>query len=97
LATKLFVGNLPYDTDATELLGWFERNGFPAEDVCLSVDRLSGHPRGFGSVQIGDEVAMQCVRACNGRDSLGRTLIINIAQPLRRPYRTARARSFTAT
>jgi RNA recognition motif-containing protein len=79
VAKKIFVGNLPYETNASDLLAWFQRNGFPAETVDLSVDRLSGHPRGFGFVKMNEQVAKQCVIACNGQDFLGRTLIVNEA------------------
>ena len=91
LAKKIFVGNLPYDADANQLLAWFRRNGFPADAVNLSFDRLSGHPRGFGFVEMNEQLAARCVLACNGQDFLGRTLIVNEAPP--RPERRTFTRS----
>jgi RNA recognition motif-containing protein len=92
LAKKIFVSNLPYETDANQLLAWFHRNGFPADGVDLSIDRLSGHPRGFGFVHIDEHLAKRCVTACNGQDFLGRLLIVNEAQPTHERRRTARTR-----
>jgi RNA recognition motif-containing protein len=82
VAKKIFVSNLPYETNANQLLAWFRNNGFPAEAVDLSVDRLSGHPRGCGFVRMSEEFAKQCVLACNGQDFVGRTLIVNEVKPL---------------
>ena len=82
LRKKIFVGNLPYQTDESQLREWFVRNGFPAQSVDIAVDRLSGQPRGFGFVEMSEDLAVRCVMACNGQDFLGRTLVINDAQSL---------------
>ena len=92
MAKKIFVGNLPYSTNENQLLAWFRRNGFPAEAVDLSVDQLSGHPRGFGFVRMSEQLAKQCVLACNGQDFLGRTLIVNEAKSVQKRSRVARPR-----
>ena len=92
MANKIFVGNLPYETEESELLEWFQSNGFPADGVNLSIDRLSGHPRGFGFVQMDEQLTKHCVLACNGQDFLGRTLIVNEAQPLQQRRSLARSR-----
>ena len=90
---RIFVGNLPYEVDEDQLLAWFERNGFPADAANISVDNLSGHPRGFGFVEINEQLAEACVSACNGQDFLGRALIVNAAQPLLERRRAGAARS----
>jgi RNA recognition motif-containing protein len=77
---KIFVGNLPYQANANQLQEWFMTNGFPAQSVSIIVDRFSGQPRGFGFVEMSEELAVRCVMACNGQDFLGRTLVINDAQ-----------------
>jgi RNA recognition motif-containing protein len=79
LAKKIFVGNLPLDADEAQLRAWFRRNGFPTEAVSISIDRLSGQPRGFGFVEMSENVAEHCILACNGQDFLGRTLVISEA------------------
>jgi len=87
LIKKIFVGNLPYEAKENQLAEWFLANGFPIDSISITVDRLCGQPRGFGFVEMSDKLADRCVRACNGQDFLGRTLIINEASSLseRRP------------
>lgn len=77
MTKRIFVGNLPYEADENQLHEWFKRNGFPAKSVTIAVDRLSGQSRGFGFVELTDEQTLLCILSCNGRDFLGRTLIIN--------------------
>lgn len=82
MAKKIFVGNLPYQANEQQLREWFLANGFTAESVNISIDRLSGQPRGFGYVEMKDALARRCILACNGQDFLGRTLVINEASPV---------------
>ena len=82
LAKRIFVGNLPYQTDERELSAWFEGYGYPASSVNIAADRLSGQPRGFGFVEMEEDLTARCIRACNGQDFLGRTLVVNEAHPL---------------
>ena len=82
MVKKIFVGNLPYQAKENQLAEWFMANGFPINSVTITTDRLSGHPRGFGFVEMSDKLADRCVLACNGQDFLGRTLIINEASSL---------------
>ena len=85
---KIFVGNLPYQLNPTDLTEWFTRKGFPATSIDLAMDRISGQPRGFGFIEINENLADRCVLACNGLDFLGRTLVVNDASLLqRRPSR----------
>jgi RNA recognition motif-containing protein len=80
---KLFVGNLPYQANETELQDWFSRSGVAPDNVSIIRDRFSGESRGFGFVEIGnDDEAERAVQACNGQDFLGRTLVVNEARPM---------------
>ena len=78
---KIFVGNLPYDAAENDLGEWFATNGFPPASVEISVDQLTGQPKGFGFIEIEDKLVRRCILRCNGQDFLGRTLIINEAPP----------------
>lgn len=78
---KIFVGNLPYQTAENDLGEWFTKNGFPPSSVEISVDQLTGQPKGFGFIEIEDKLVRRCVLKCNGQDFLGRTLVINEAPP----------------
>jgi cold-inducible RNA-binding protein len=88
---KIFVGNLPYQADEHQLREWFSVNGFPALSVNIVVDRISGQPRGFGFVEVSEDIAVRCLLACNGQDFLGRTLIVNNAETLAESRITSRS------
>jgi len=46
-------------------------------------DRFSGEARGFGFVDINDVAAGQrAIEACNGRDLMGRAVVVNEARPM---------------
>ena len=80
---KLYVGNLPYQADEAELQNWFAQAGITVESVTVVRDRFSGGPRGFGFVEIADrDEGLRAVQACNGRDLLGRALVVNEARPM---------------
>jgi RNA recognition motif-containing protein len=52
-------------------------------------DRFSGEARGFGFVEINDEnVANQAIQTCNGKQLMGRALVINEARPAERRERS---------
>ncbi|MGO9095658.1 MAG: RNA recognition motif domain-containing protein [Bryobacteraceae bacterium] len=81
---KLYVGNVPYQATDEDLRNMFTLAGVTLDSVNIVRDRFSGEPRGFAFVEIGnDEEAQKAIRACNGKDLLGRTLVINEARPPR--------------
>lgn len=81
---KLYIGNVPYQATDGELQSWFEQAGFQVQSATLVRDRYSGEPRGFGFVEIGnDEDAERAIQTLNGKDFLGRNLIVNEARPPR--------------
>lgn len=81
---KLYIGNVPYQATEGELQSWFEQAGVRVDQVSLIRDRYSGEPRGFGFVEIGnDDDAQRAIEALNGKDFLGRNLVVNEARPPR--------------
>ena len=80
---KLYVGNLPYQASEADLQNWFNQAGVTVESVTLMRDRYSGEARGFGFVEIADSDLDRAVQACNGKDMMGRTLVVNEARPMR--------------
>ena len=79
---KLYVGNLPYQASEQDLEDIFAGAGFAVDQVQIIRDRMSGESRGFGFVEIEDDQAgTQAVAACNGKDCLGRNLVVNEARP----------------
>src|SRR5881409_3642551 len=79
--TKLFVGNLSYNTTENDLQDAFSAHGTVVE-ANLMMDRMSGRPRGFGFVTMGSpEEAQKAIEALNGAQLDGRALTVNIARP----------------
>src|SRR5882672_2349232 len=79
--TKLFVGNLSFNTTENDLQDAFAAHGTVVE-ANLMMDRMSGKPRGFGFVTMGTpEEAQKAIDALNGASVGGRTLTVNIARP----------------
>jgi RNA recognition motif-containing protein len=80
---KLFVGNLPYAANETDLQNFFADNGITVDSVTVMRDRFTGQARGFGFVEINDDAAAQhAVDACHGKELMGRVLVVNEARPM---------------
>src|SRR5258707_15288108 len=79
--TKLFVGNLSFNTTQTQLQDLFAAHGNVIEaDVIM--DKFSGRPRGFAFVTMeSKEAADAAIQALNGKDIDGRALTVNEARP----------------
>jgi len=81
MSTKMFVGNLSFNTTENELQDAFAAHGTVAE-VNLMVDRMTGRPRGFAFVTMATpEEAQKAIEAMNGAELGGRPLTVNIARP----------------
>ena len=66
---KLFVGNLPYAANETDLQNFFAEHGVTIDSVTVMRDRFTGQARGFGFVEINDDTAAQkAVDNCHGKD-----------------------------
>lgn len=81
MATKLYVGNLPYSTMEGDLLELFKTVG-NVVSCDLIMDKFTNKPRGFAFVQMGtQEEADRAVAELNGKEFQGRTLRVNEARP----------------
>jgi len=86
MGTKVFVGNLSFNTSEAALRTHFESAGVEVEDVAIIMDRESGRPRGFGFVQLStQEGAATAMSKLDGQELDGRELRINEANE--RPQR----------
>ena len=80
---KLFVGNLPYSANETDVQNLFTDNGVTVDSVTVMRDKFTGQARGFGFVEINDDAAAQrAVDACHGKELMGRVLVVNEARPM---------------
>src|SRR5437763_160636 len=79
--TKLFVGNLSFNTTQEQLQELFAAHGNVIE-ADIIMDKFSGRPRGFGFVTMeSKEAADAAIQALNGKDIDGRALTVNEARP----------------
>lgn len=80
---KLFVGNLPYSATEADITDFFTQAGVTVDSVNVMRDRFTGEARGFGFVEINDDTAANhAIEACNGRDLMGRAMVVNEARPM---------------
>src|SRR5205809_5997996 len=81
MSTKLFVGNLSFNTTENDLQDAFAAHGTVVE-ANLMMDRMSGKPRGFAFVTMSTpEEAQKAIEALNGASVDGRALTVNVARP----------------
>jgi RNA recognition motif-containing protein len=81
MGKKLYVGNLSYSVDSSELETLFGAHGTVQSAEVIS-DRMTGRSKGFGFVEMStDEEAQAAIAALNGQDNNGRALTVNEAKP----------------
>ena len=81
MATKLYVGNLPFQTTSDDLRDHFAQIG-NVESAQVVEDRMTGRSRGFGFVEMtSPEEAAAAIDQLNGKDFGGRNLTVNEARP----------------
>ena len=59
---KMYVGNMPFSMNETELRDLFEAHG-TVDSVNIITDRETGRPRGFGFVEMSDDEAARAAMA----------------------------------
>jgi RNA recognition motif-containing protein len=80
MKTKLYVGNLSFETTETELKELFDQTG-SVETVRIITDRDTGRSKGFGFVEM-QEGGDKAIAEMNGKDFKGRALTVNEARPM---------------
>jgi len=81
MSTKLYVGNLAFQTTSEQLQTMFTQAG-TVESVSLIEDRETGRSRGFGFVEMQTkEEGAAAIQQFNGKDLDGRALKVNEAKP----------------
>ncbi len=89
MATKLYVGGLPYSTTEDALKEHFAQAG-NVVSATIIMDKMSGRSKGFGFVEMSsDEDAQKAISMFNDQDFGGRKLTVNEARPMEaRPPRS---------
>jgi RNA recognition motif-containing protein len=79
---KLYLGNLPFKATEDQVAALFAELGIQPDSISLLRDRFTDQPRGFGFAEIGNDAdAVKAIEGLNGKDFLGRALVINEARP----------------
>jgi cold-inducible RNA-binding protein len=81
METKLYVGNLSYDTTEDELKTLFSQAG-AVQSVAIIKDRETGRSKGFAFVEMSNQAEAQAaISQLNGKQFRDRALTVNIARP----------------
>jgi RNA recognition motif-containing protein len=81
MGTKLYVGNLSFNTTENELQELFSQAG-TVQEVSLMQDKFTGKSRGFAFVTMSsEEDAQNAISKLNGQTVEGRALTVNEARP----------------
>src|SRR5580704_1175144 len=81
MAKKLYVGNLSYDTNDSDLQQMFAAYG-SVQSAQIVMDRDTGRSKGFGFVEMSsDQEAQAAITGLNGKEFNGRALTVNEARP----------------
>ena len=81
MSTKLYVGNLSFETSKNELQTLFAQTG-TVESVSLIEDRETGRSRGYGFVEMSTkEEGAAAIEKFNGQELGGRFLKVDEAKP----------------
>ncbi len=81
MGTKLYVGNLSFSTDSSELESLFSQAG-SVSSANVITDRDTGRSKGFGFVEMGtDAEAQDAVAKFDGYELGGRNLRVSEAKP----------------
>lgn len=80
---NLYVGNLNYNTSEEDLQNEFAEFG-EVQSAKIITDRFTGRSRGFGFVEMAsDDAGRKAMEELNGKEVMGRALIVNEARPRR--------------
>lgn len=81
MSSKLYVGNLAFQTSSENLQELFAQAG-TVESASVVEDRETGHSRGFGFVEMSTkEEATAAIAQFDGKEVDGRNLKVNEAKP----------------
>lgn len=82
MATKLFVGSLPYSVDDDQLAQLFADAGAVVSARVIRDRDQNNRSKGFGFVEMGsEEEAKKAIDMMNGKELDGRTITVNEARP----------------
>ena len=85
MASRLFVGNIPFTTTENDLQDYFGQAG-AVSAVSIMQDRATGRSRGFAFVEMASpDDATKAITMFHRKDFQGRALTVNEARPREHP------------
>jgi RNA recognition motif-containing protein len=79
--SRLYVGNLSWNTTQDSLRALFQSDGRTVKEVDIVADRETGRPRGFAFVEMGSKTdADAAIRALDGKTLDGRAIKVSEAK-----------------
>lgn len=79
--SKLYVGNLSYNTTQEQLKALFAQCG-EVTSVDVIIDRLSGHSKGFAFIQMATQTgAEKAIATLDGTELDSRSIKVSLARP----------------
>ena len=89
---NIYVANIPWKASEDQLKELFAHYG-EVTSAKIIMDKVTQRSRGFGFVEMGDDNSgRNAINELNGRDFLGKSLVVNEARP--REERPARSGGF---
>ena len=81
MATRIYVGGLPYSATEEDLQNLFAAHGSVTSATVIT-DKYTGQAKGFGFVEMStDAESKSAINALNGTTMGGRSLTVNEAKP----------------
>lgn len=81
MSINIYVGNLSFDSNESDLRGLFAAYG-EVESAKVIVDQFTSRSRGFGFIEMSNrEEGLKAIQALDSKDLGGRSLKVNEAKP----------------
>jgi len=81
MGTRIYIGNMSWDTNEDTLTAALTNGGRTVKDVHIVMDRETGRPRGFAFAEFETEAdAQSAIAELDGKDLDGRDLKVNEAK-----------------
>lgn len=84
---NLYVGNLDYNLDESDVQKYFEQYG-QVDSVKIIKDKETGESKGFGFIEMSnDEEGKKALELLNGAEINGRRIKVNLARPTKSKFK----------
>lgn len=86
---KLFIGNIPFAADVSDLRRWVEIHGFTVQSAKIVIHRGTGQSRGFGFVEVeADDSRFQQIITALDHQRMG-DRILNVREAQKKANQTS--------